>query len=297
MPGKKPSRPSNNRFSSSGAARGRRPAPGRSTDAARPGAGKPASPRPRRDHPANEHTVTANRKHGFAGGERPYDYAFYESEPATPEYMKRLFAKHSFAVTDGQLKKFWRYYELLREHNASLDLTRIMGIEATVLKHFIDSALVLQYFEPVGPVLDIGSGPGFPGVPLAVMRPDVKFILGESRGKRVGFLEKVISGLKLPNVTIFAKSVREDSPLGEENGTPVGDIITRALETVTPTLERVLPFISPGRSVAFMKGPGCDEEIAEASRMFAPAYKLTGDHQYVLPGTDQGRRLVVFTRL
>jgi 16S rRNA (guanine527-N7)-methyltransferase len=287
MTNKKPSRPGKKQFSSTGASRGHRP-----------GAAKNAKPQKPAPHaqPRHEAPVTANRKHGFAGGERPYDYAFYESEPATPEYMKRLFAKHNFEVTDGQLKKFWLYYDLLRTHNASLDLTRIMGIEATVLKHFIDSAIILKWLDPVGPVLDIGSGPGFPGVPLAIMRPDVKFILGESRGKRVGFLEEVIKTLKLANTTIFPKSVREDSPLGTENGTPVGDIVTRALETIAPTLERVLPFIEPGRRVAFMKGPGCDEEIANAQSLFAPAYKLTGDDLYVLPGTDQGRRLVVFTR-
>ncbi len=272
MPGKKPGR-----FSSAGASRGHRP-----------GQHGP-SPKSR--------NVTENRRRGFAGGERPYDYAFYESEPATPEYMRRLFARHDFPVTDAQLKKFWRYYELLREHNASLDLTRIMGIEATVLKHFVDSAIILRWFEPVGPVLDIGSGPGFPGVPLAVMRPEVEFVLGESRGKRVGFLEKVIKALALKNTSIFPKSVREDSPLGEEHGRPVGDVVTRALETIAPTLERVFPFIAPGRRVLFMKGPGCDGEISEAQALFAPAYQLTSDNEYVLPGTDQARRLVAFTRL
>ncbi len=195
-----------------------------------------------------------------------------------------------------QLEQFWLYYDLLRQHNASLDLTRIMGIEATVLKHFVDSAIILNWFNPVGPVLDIGSGPGFPGVPLAVMRPDTAFLLGESRGKRVGFLEKVLARLGLSNASIFAKSVREDSPLGEDNGQPVGDIVTRALETMAPTLERVFPFISPGRRVAFLKGPGCDEEIEQALERFAPAFSLTGDHAYSLPGTDQARRLVLFTR-
>ncbi len=284
MANRNPSRRNAARFASSGAARGRRPA------APRSGTPRAAAPRPGTP-------LTENRKHGFSGGERPYDYAFYESEPATPAYMRRLFAQHDFAVTEGQLRQFWTYYELLREHNARLDLTRIMGIEATVLKHFIDSAMILRWLDPEGPVLDIGSGPGFPGVPLAVMRPDVEFLLGESRGKRVGFLEKVIAGLRLKNVRIFPKSVREDSPLGREHGQPVGDIVTRALETMPPTLERVLPFIEPGRRVAFMKGPGCDAEIAEAGEQFAPAYALTGDHAYVLPGTDQSRRLVVFTRL
>lgn len=277
MAKRKPSNKPGGKFTTRGASRGRRADAGG------------AHVRPSRP-------ITPNRAGGFAGGERPYDYSFYESEPATPEYMARLFETHAFSVEKRQLERFWLYYDLLRQHNAALDLTRIMGIEATVLKHFIDSAIILQWFDPVGPVLDIGSGPGFPGVPLAIMRPDVRFILGESRGKRVGFLETVIETLKLTNCEIFAKSVREDSPLGEDHGKPVGDIVTRALETIPPTLERVLPFIPVGRKVVFMKGPGCDEEIAAAGASFAGIYSLMDDVQYVLPGTDQGRRLVVFEK-
>lgn len=282
MAKKHPSRSGKKNFASHGAARGHR-------------GGKTPSPGPRRVR--DEKNITANRKRGFAGGDRPYDYAFYESEPATPEYMARLFAEYSFAVDERQLHLFWLYYDLLRQHNASLDLTRIMGIEATVLKHFVDSAMILRWFEPVGPVLDIGSGPGFPGVPLAIMRPDVPFILGESRGKRVGFLEEVIKTLKLTNTTIFPKSVREDSPLGDDYGKPVGDIVTRALETIPPTLERILPFIDAGRRAVFMKGPGCDAEIEEANASFGSVYRLIGDHQYMLPGTDQGRRLVIYEKI
>lgn len=269
-------------FASKGAARGRRDS--------RPKSGGTGLVKRHEQH------ISPNRQKGFAGGNRPYDYAAYENEPATREYMRRLFQRHDFSVTDAQLGKFWRYYELLREHNARLDLTRIMGIEATVLKHFVDSAIVLKWFEPVGPVLDIGSGPGFPGAPLAIMRPDVRFILAESRGKRVGFLEEVIRELKLVNTEIFPKSVREDSPLGTEQGRPVGDIITRALETMPPTLERVLPFIEPGRRVAFMKGPGCDDEVSEAVSAFSNVYALARDEEYFLPNTDQPRRLVMFER-
>lgn len=278
MAKKKKPGPSSERdgFASRGAARGRR--------------------NPVRHTRTSDNRVSTNRRTGFAGGSRPYDYSAYESEPATPEYMARLFKQFDFEVTDKQLHRFWQYYELLREHNARLDLTRIMGIEATVLKHFVDSAIILQWFEPVGPVLDIGSGPGFPGVPLAIMRPEIGFILAESRGKRVGFLEEVIKTLKLSNAEIYSKSVREDSPLGAEQGRPVGDIVTRALETIPPTLERVLPFIEPGRKVVFLKGPGCGDEVAEALATFHGVYMLSGDVQYVLPGTDQPRRLVLFER-
>lgn len=273
------------RYTTSGAARGGKKHPA-------PPEGK-AKPTERR---RPERPISPGRQRGFAGGERPYEYAFYESEPATEAYMARLFHRHDWPVTPEQLARFWRYYQLLREHNASLDLTRIMGIEATVLKHFVDSAIILRQIELSGPVLDIGSGPGFPGVPLAIMRPGIDFILAESRGKRVGFLETVVRELGLKNVSLFPRSVREDSPLGDECGKPVGDVITRALETVSPTLERVLPFIRPGAKVIFLKGPACDQEIQTAQAGYRTVYDLFLDSEYTLPNTDQQRRLVVFQR-
>lgn len=283
MARKKTSRPGGEKpaFSSKGAARG----------------GRREHTTERRGDGDGDGHITPNRRHGFAGGERPYEYAHYESEPATPEYMARLFARHEFAVTKEQLGAFWIYYDLLRRHNASLDLTRIMGIEATVLKHFVDSAIILKWFDPVGPVLDIGSGPGFPGLPLAIMRPDVRFILAESRAKRVGFLETVIAALKLRNAAVFPRSVREDSPLGDEHGKPVGDVVTRALEAIPATLERVIPMLRPGARTAFLKGPGCDEEIAAALAAYPGVFELVADVKYLLPASDQPRRLVVFRRL
>ena len=284
MSKKKPSRSGGEKhsFTSRGASRGGRPSG--------PSAGDARVGRPKSDH------ISPNRQSGFAGGERPYDYSFYESEPATKEYMARLFAKNDFPVTPEQLRRFWTYYDLLRQHNASLDLTRIMGIEATVLKHFIDSAVILRWFDPIGPVLDIGSGPGFPGLPLAIMRQDVEFVLAESRAKRVGFLEMAVSAMRLKNVAIFPKSVREDSPLGDEQGRPIGDVVTRALEVIPPTLERVLPFVRSGAKIVFMKGPGCDEEVAAAREAYRGVYELADDVKYDLPGTDQRRRLVIFRK-
>lgn len=258
---------------------------------------RPGAPAPRTGKPRPAPNISPNRRKGFGGGDRPYDYALYEQEPATPEYMQRLFARHQFTVSPAQLSQFWTYYDLLRQHNASLDLTRIMGIEATVLKHFIDSAVILRWFAPRGPVLDIGSGPGFPGVPIAVMRPDLQVILAESRGKRVGFLEKVVAALKLRNVEIFPKSVREDSPLGADCGRPVGDTVTRALELIPQTLERIRPLIADNGTAAFLKGPDCDPEVAEAQERFAGAFVLDQDIRYTLPNTDQGRRLVIFRKL
>ncbi len=234
--------------------------------------------------------ISSNRKKGFSDGKRPYDYSFYEKEEATIEYMQRLFSERSFVVSDRELEQFWKYYLLLRKMNAELDLTRIMGIEATVLKHFIDCAIVADIHELRGPLLDIGSGPGFPGAPIAIRRPDLPVILAESRGKRVRFLEMVKDELGLDNVTIYPKSVREDSPLRAMT------IVTRAVEIIPATLKRVQPFVAGGGEVMFMKGPSCGQEITDAQQDFKGIYKMTADYKYDLPNTNQKRRLVVFTR-
>ena len=289
------------RYTSRGAARGRAKAPGAGASFR----GRP--PGIRRGRPGAGPAVSANRRHGFAGGARPYDYAAYEREPATPEYLERLLRRHGLSPDARQLERFWLYYDLLRRRNAEFDLTRIMGVEATALKHFVDSAIVLRHVELRGPVLDIGSGPGFPGAPIAVMRPDLPVILAESRGKRVTFLEELLAALRLDNAAVFPHSVRIDSPLapwregeapkrGEDGVWTVRDVVTRALETISPTLERTRHFVPEGGRVVFLKGPHCGREVTEAQTSFKGVYKMAADLHYDLPGSDQRRRLVVFER-
>lgn len=221
---------------------------------------------------------------------RPQEYSAYEQEPATQEYMARLFEAHAFPVTPAELDRFWEYYLLLREKNTECDLTRILGLEATVLKHFIDCAVIAPMVEWVEPVLDVGSGAGFPGVPLAIRRPDLQVILAESRRKRVHFLELLCQRLRLENVTLYPHSVREDTEL------VVGTVVTRALETIPLTLQRVASVVRPQGKVVFLKGPNCGQEVTEAQQQFKGIYKMIDDIHYTLGNTNQRRRLVVFVK-
>lgn len=267
----------------------RKKKPGTSRGASRGHLTNPGTPEKKSRTPSTR-PVSNNRKHGFAGGARPYDYAAYEKEEATPAYMRRLFDAHGMTLTEKAHGRFWDYYCLLREHNAALDLTRIMGIEATVLKHFIDCMVVADLIPVEGPLLDIGSGPGFPGAPLAIRCPEVPVILAESRGKRVTFLKMLKEKLKLENVEIHPRSVREDSPLRTRM------IVTRAVEVIPATLRRVEGLLEPGGRVAFMKGPNCGQEVTEAQQGFKGVYRMCDDIRYTLPETDQKRRLVVFEK-
>src|SRR5262249_15004430 len=139
--------------------------------------------------------------------------------------------------------------------------------------------------------MDMGSGPGLPGVPLKIARPETEAILAEPRGARAGFLEDVRTRLGLQRVEVYAGKVGPKFPR------TVPAVITRAVASVPETLDRVADCLEPGGRMLFMKGPECDAEIDEARLSHAGAFRLAEDHAYRIPGTTHDRRLLVYERL
>src|SRR5579863_3645942 len=148
-----------------------------------------------------------------------------------------------------QYELLWAYHRMLRAANAELNLTRIHNFENMVLKHYVDSLLVLKFIELPSPMIDMGSGPGLPGVPLKIARPGVSMILAEPRGARVEFLEGVCARLKLTDVEVFAGKAGPKFPR------QVRGVITRAVASIPETLDRVANCLEVGGRMIFMKGP------------------------------------------
>lgn len=184
----------------------------------------------------------------------------------------------------------WRYYGLLEWRNPDHELTSITGPEAVVTKHFLDCAVVPSLVDLPSPLLDIGTGAGFPGVVLAIMKPDLRVILAEERPRKVAFLRGLVRELLLENVGVYAGRVRGDFPI------PVAGVITRAVEPIATTLMRCAGFLSPKARAIFMKGPSVDPELRDAARRARHAYTLCDDIAYLLPGTRFRRRLLVYER-
>src|SRR5579875_1422084 len=105
-------------------------------------------------------------------------------------------------LSGPQYDRLWAYHGLLRAANAELNLTRIHNFENMVLKHYVDSLLVLKFTELPSPLIDMGSGPGLPGIPLKIARPEVEMILAEPRAARAEFLEMVRYRLKLEGLEV-----------------------------------------------------------------------------------------------
>jgi len=180
---------------------------------------------------------------------------------------------------------------MLRQANPELNLTRIHNFENMVLKHYVDSLLVLNFIELPSPLIDMGSGPGLPGIPLKIARPEVEMVLAEPRGARAEFLRGVCTSLGLKGVEVYAHKLGPDYP-GQ-----VAGVISRAVGSIPGTLDRVASCLAVGGRMIFMKGPQCDDEIEQAKAGHADHFRLAADHAYTIAGTTHQRRVVVFERL
>lgn len=205
--------------------------------------------------------------------------------------LESIIAGCGITLGSAQLDQIWAYHRMLRSANAELNLTRIHNFENMVLKHYVDSLLVLNFVDLPSPLIDMGSGPGLPGIPLKVARPDVSMILAEPRGSRAEFLGEVCARLKLADVEVF------DGKVGPKFPREVRGVITRAVASIPETLDRVAHCLEVGGRMIFMKGPDCDAEVADARVAHASTFRLLGDHAYRIPGTTHDRRLVVYERL
>lgn len=210
-------------------------------------------------------------------------------EPS-PDRLDELLRRHGVELDAEQVEKLWAYHQLLRRRNRELNMTRIHNFENVVAKHYADSILVSKYCDLPSPLLDIGTGAGFPSIPLKIARPDLYIIMAEVRKKRTDFLEEAVQFLGLDNIEVLQRKI------DERFDRPVSGVITRALERAPETLARIKHFLAAGGIAVFMKGPRCDAEVAEAREKEGRTYDLIEDLAYRIPETPHRRRLLVFRR-
>ncbi len=204
--------------------------------------------------------------------------------------LKGILEASGIHLSESQYDALWSYHQLLRQADAELNLTRIRNFERMVLKHYVDSLLVLQQTDLPSPLVDMGSGAGLPGIPLKIAAPSIQVILAEPRGARAQFLRTVCESLQFEGAEVHAGKI------GPRFNRPVEGVISRAVAPIVETLDRVAYCLRPGGRMLFMKGPDCDVEIEEARQTHGEAFRLEADHAYSIPGTDHQRRLVIYDR-
>lgn len=204
------------------------------------------------------------------------------------EEFYTLLEKHNIILTDNQKKQFCKYAFMVQETNKVMNLTSITEEEEMYEKHFYDS-LLFSFGEDLNGlnILDVGSGAGFPGVPLAITYPNIKITLLEPIGKRASFLEKVKKELKLDNVSVVCERCEDYSKKHQEEF----DIVTaRAVSRLNILLEISSQIIKVGGKFIALKGKIAEEEIIESKKaMEILNYKIEKIKEEVLPSEDSKR--------
>lgn len=203
-----------------------------------------------------------------------------------------IFKNHEFEnFTHERRHQLAQYYVLLMEEQMENNFTRLVNIRDIAIRHFIDSLIVTKHTQFKFPLMDIGTGPGFPGIPLKIYYPDKPIILAEGVGKRCDFLRRVKEELGLKNLEIIQKNIRLSTTEPK-----VKSVITRAVEDISNTLRNAHNVLEMKGRVYFMKGPNVDPEIEMAQKL-SSAYKLVEDIAYDLPKTTHKRRLIIYEKI
>ncbi len=178
--------------------------------------------------------------------------------------MKKLFSDYNIEVNNEQVEKFDNYYRLLIEWNKKINLTAIINYEDVIKKHFLDSVLLLKVYSKdlftSKNIIDVGTGAGFPGLPLAIMLPDAKFTLVDSLNKRIQFLKEVIDILKISNITLI-HSRAEELGINSDHREKYDICVSRAVAALPLLLEYCSPFVKKEGVLYMYKSLKVEEEI------------------------------------
>lgn len=219
----------------------------------------------------------------------------------TEEFQKKCEA-FGVRLTDEQIEKFMDYYELLIEWNSFMNLTAITDFEEVVLKHFVDSLAVCQTEVFCGnfnyiSLIDIGTGAGFPGIPLKIIFSEMKVTLLDSLNKRVKFLNTVIDKLDLKNVEAIHGRA-EDFARQQLYREQYDFCVSRAVANLSTLTELCIPFVKLNGYFISYKSEKLKEELSAGER----AIKILGgeieeQREYLLPGTDIKRSLLLIRKV
>lgn len=197
---------------------------------------------------------------------------------------------------EEQIEKFYKYMQLLLEWNEKINLTAITDPKEIILKHFIDSLTILKYIKKGAKVIDVGTGAGFPGIPLKILRDDINLTLLDSLNKRINFLKLVIDELKLKNVdTIHGRA--EEIGKNKRYRESFDISFSRAVANLSTLSEYLIPLVKIGGISISMKGSEIKEEIEKSKK----AITLLGGNInkidfFELPQSDIKRNLIIIEK-
>lgn len=207
--------------------------------------------------------------------------------------IKSATTGYKIQLTDIQLEQLEKYFRLLIEWNAKINLTAITDEPGVAIKHFADSLALFNYIDipENSTVIDVGTGAGFPGIVLKIARPDLKLTLLDSLQKRLNFLDTVLSELSLDATLIHSRA--EDGGQDIDLRESFDFVVSRAVARMNVLAEYCLPYTRLSGSFIALKGPDAENEIADGRKAIQTlGGKIKNIHSFSL-ALDGGDRTIV----
>ena len=208
--------------------------------------------------------------------------------------LKEIFAKYNINVSQDQADMFDEYFSMLVETNKHLNLTAITEERDVLIKHFLDSALPEKIIPQNATLVDVGTGAGFPSLPLKIVRPDIDITMVDSLNKRVTFLNYICSKLKIKSTNIHSRA--ED--FAKNNREKFDVAVARAVAKMNTLLEYLLPLVKVGGIVIAYKGSNLAEEFMDAEKALEIlGGKVVKSIRFDLPNSYGERNLVIIEKI
>ncbi len=215
-----------------------------------------------------------------------------------PELFQATLEKENITLNEPQMKQFDQYLELLQEWNEKVNLTAITEEEEVYLKHFYDSATLAQQIDFVDKTIklcDVGSGAGFPSIPLKIMFPNIEVTIVDSLKKRINFLQLLVDELGLENVHLFHARA-EDFGQDKAHRNTYDVVTARAVANLSVLAEFCLPITKVGGTFAAMKGSKASEELNDSKKAIKTLGGKTQEvASFELP-LDAGERNIILIK-
>lgn len=210
--------------------------------------------------------------------------------------FKSFLEKIEIELDEKQIEQFYDYMQRLLKWNEKINLTAITQPQEIIIKHFVDSLTISKYIKENAKIIDVGTGAGFPGIPLKIYRNDIEVILLDSLNKRINFLNDVINKMGLDKISAIHGRAEEFGHNKEYR--EKFDIATsRAVANMATLSEYLIPFVKVNGMVVAMKGSDVKQEIDESKRAInVLGGKIFGVEEFNLPDTDIRRNVILIEK-
>ena len=203
--------------------------------------------------------------------------------------------KINIELDKNQIEKFYKYMDLLIEWNEKINLTAITNRKDIIVKHFIDSLTIQRYLSDAVNIIDVGTGAGFPGIPIKIVNPNLKVVLVDSLNKRINFLQEVIKKLNLDNIEVIHARAED---LGQKYREAFDIVTSRAVANMSVLSEYLLPLARVNGKCICMKGSDVEEELENSKYAInLLGGKIEKVDKFELSNERIGRNIIIVKKL